>query len=279
MANKLILKKSTVAAKVPLATDLEIGELAVNTADAKLYTKHSDGTVKSLSNAADSTKLPLDGGTMTGAINFAAGQTWPTFNQSTTGNAGTATKLATARTINGTSFDGSANITINAVDSTAREPAITAGTTAQYWRGDKSWRDLFTDVRAATLTGLSTATNSVIAATDTVLGALGKLQKQVSDNLTTLTSHTGSTSNPHGVTKAQVGLGSVDNTSDADKPMSTATQAAFAALSNAPIRLNPSRVTAAFTVPSGYNAASVGPIAIAEGVTVTIQDRATWSVH
>ena len=42
---RLITKKSTVAAKVPLATDLEIGELAVNTADAKIYTKHSDGKV------------------------------------------------------------------------------------------------------------------------------------------------------------------------------------------------------------------------------------------
>ena len=146
---------------------------------------------------------------------------------SVSGNAGTATKLATARTINGVSFDGSANITINAVDSTAREPAITAGTTAQYWRGDKTWRDLFTDVRAATLTGLSTATNAVVSATDTVLGALGKLQKQVSDNLATLTSHTGSTSNPHSVTKAQVGLGNVDNTSDANKPVSTAAQTAL----------------------------------------------------
>ena len=108
-----------------------------------------------------------------------------------------------------------------------KEPAVTAGTTAQYWRGDKTWRDLFTDVRAATLTGLSTATNAVVSATDTVLGALGKLQKQVSDNLTTLTSHTGNTSNPHSVTKAQVGLGNVDNTSDASKPISTAVQTAL----------------------------------------------------
>ena len=61
---------------------------------------------------ADSTKLPLAGGTMTGAITFAAGQTWPTFNQSTTGNAATATTLQTARTINGVSFNGSANVTI-----------------------------------------------------------------------------------------------------------------------------------------------------------------------
>ena len=42
---KVITKKSTVAGKVPLATDLDIGELAVNTADKKLYTKHSDGNV------------------------------------------------------------------------------------------------------------------------------------------------------------------------------------------------------------------------------------------
>lgn len=35
------------------------------------------------------------------------------------------------------------------------------------------------------------------------------------------------TSNPHGVTKAQVGLGNVDNTSDANKPISTATQNAL----------------------------------------------------
>ena len=42
---KVITKKSTVMGKVPLATDLDIGELAVNTADKKLYTKHSDGNV------------------------------------------------------------------------------------------------------------------------------------------------------------------------------------------------------------------------------------------
>ena len=61
-----------------------------------------------------------------------------------------------------------------------KEPTIAAGTATQYWRGDKTWRDFFTDVRAATLTGLSTATNAVVGATDTVLAAIGKLQAQVS---------------------------------------------------------------------------------------------------
>lgn len=42
-----------------------------------------------------------------------------------------------------------------------------------------------------------------------------------------LAAHTSNTSNPHSVTKEQVGLGNVDNTSDADKPISTATQDAL----------------------------------------------------
>lgn len=42
-----------------------------------------------------------------------------------------------------------------------------------------------------------------------------------------LSSHTSNTSNPHSVTKSQVGLGNVDNTSDANKPISTATQTAL----------------------------------------------------
>lgn len=43
-------------------------------------------------------------------------------------------------------------------------------------------------------------------------------------NATAIATHTGNTNNPHGVTKSQVGLGNVDNTSDLNKPVSTATQ-------------------------------------------------------
>jgi hypothetical protein len=82
-------------------------------------------------------------------------------------------------------------------------------------------------VRDTLLTGLSLATNAVISATDSVLIAFGKLQAQITANLSTLTSHTSNTSNPHATTKAQVGLGNADNTSDANKPISTATQTAL----------------------------------------------------
>jgi hypothetical protein len=73
----------------------------------------------------------------------------------------------------------------------------------------------------------SLVTNAVISATDSVLIAFGKLQAQITANLSTLTSHTSNTSNPHATTKAQVGLGNADNTSDANKPISTATQTAL----------------------------------------------------
>lgn len=74
-----------------------------------------------------------------------------------------------------------------------KENTITAGTTAQYWRGDKSWQTLnttavaegtnlyFTDPRsiASPLTGLSTATSTAVASTDSILVGIGKLQAQV----------------------------------------------------------------------------------------------------
>ena len=42
----LILKNSNTAAAVPTAAVLQVGEVAVNTADGLLFTKHTDGTVK-----------------------------------------------------------------------------------------------------------------------------------------------------------------------------------------------------------------------------------------
>lgn len=50
---------------------------------------------------------------------------------------------------------------------------------------------------------------------------------QIATNTTTISNHIGNTNNPHNVTKAQVGLGNVDNTSDLNKPISTATQTAL----------------------------------------------------
>ena len=53
-----------------------------------------------------------------------------TLNQSTTGNAATATALATARTINGVSFDGTGNITVTAAAGTLTGNTLASGVTA-----------------------------------------------------------------------------------------------------------------------------------------------------
>lgn len=68
-----------------------------------------------------------------------------------TGNAGTATALQTARNINGVAFDGTANITINAVDSTARVPETrTISTTAPLTGGGALSGNLTLAISAAT---------------------------------------------------------------------------------------------------------------------------------
>lgn len=54
MANKIIPKRSSVSGKVPATTDLDVGEIAVNLTDRKIYTKDSGGTVVQLGGGAGS---------------------------------------------------------------------------------------------------------------------------------------------------------------------------------------------------------------------------------
>jgi len=45
MATKIIHKKSSVASSAPVAADIAPGELALNLADKKIYSKQTDGTI------------------------------------------------------------------------------------------------------------------------------------------------------------------------------------------------------------------------------------------
>lgn len=67
--------------------------------------------------------------------------------------------------------------------------------------------------------------------TDTLQSILSDLKNKISQNITeiesNLTSHINNKNNPHNVTKQQIGLSNVDNTSDLNKPVSTATQNAL----------------------------------------------------
>ncbi|MCM2351789.1 MAG: hypothetical protein NDI69_17370, partial [Bacteriovoracaceae bacterium] len=77
-----------------------------------------------------------------------------------------------------------------------KEPTITAGTTAQFWRGDKSWQTLNTTVvpegtnlyfldsrvRSALMTGYTAGSALALDSTDSLLQALGKLEGQIIAN-------------------------------------------------------------------------------------------------
>ncbi|MGT0588861.1 phage tail fiber protein [Shigella flexneri] len=86
---------------------------------------NTTGNQNTTGNAASATKLQtartIGGVSFNGTANIDLPGVNKTGNQSTTGNAATATKLQTARTIGGVSFDGSANIDLPGVNKTGNQ--------------------------------------------------------------------------------------------------------------------------------------------------------------
>ncbi len=68
------IKQSSVAGKLPSASDLQQGELALNTADIKLYSKNGAGEIITLaSGAAAAAKTTIDMGDVNRLIWIDAG--------------------------------------------------------------------------------------------------------------------------------------------------------------------------------------------------------------
>ena len=63
----IVPKQSNTASAAPIASQLLVGEIAINTADGKLFTKHTDGTIKEISGSG--------GGGGGGAVDSVNGQT------------------------------------------------------------------------------------------------------------------------------------------------------------------------------------------------------------
>ena len=139
MPSTILLKRSSTASSVPAAASLQSGELAVNLADQKLYSKTAGGTVVqvgfgNLTSAMVTTALgftPYNSTNPSGYITASGSITGS--SGSCTGNAATATRWATGRTISltgdvtGTSaaFDGSAALSFA---TTLANSGVTAGT-------------------------------------------------------------------------------------------------------------------------------------------------------
>jgi hypothetical protein len=178
--------------------------------------------------------------------NFTAG----TISASLTGNASTATTLATARNIAGQSFNGSANISIAPTDltgvtSTAAEINILDGATL-------STTELnILDGVTASASELNILDGASLTTTELnyVDGVTSAIQTQL-DTKAPLNAPT-FTGTVSGISKSMVGLGNVDNTSDANKPVSTAQQIAI------DLKANINSPTFTGTV-SGINSTMVG---------------------
>ena len=93
-----------------------------------------------------------------------------------------ANAVPNTRRVNGKQLN--ADITLDAADVGAEPAIMPSGSSAHYWNGLKGWSDLMSNVRYTVLSGLSTATNAAVTATDTVLSGFGKLQAQVNSILT-----------------------------------------------------------------------------------------------
>ena len=143
----------------------------------------ADGNLVEFSTAAIASLNGLTASSQT----FATGSTGTDFGISSVGSVHTF-NIPTASSLNRGLLSSADWSTFN-----GKEPAIAAGTTTQYWRGDKSWQTLdtaavaenpgflyFTENRVLNtpLTGLN-VTGGTVLATDSLLAAFGKLQNQI----------------------------------------------------------------------------------------------------
>ena len=118
---------------------------------------------------------------------------------------------------------------VNDSQSSILLPAATKTAAGVMTASDKTKLDNTVQGLANEITDRTNAINSLRTELKTYVdGLIADNGSDITALETKVNSHIANKSNPHGVTKSQVGLGNVNNTSDADKPVSTAQAAAIA---------------------------------------------------
>jgi hypothetical protein len=223
-----------------------------------------------------------------------------TLNQNTTGNAATATALETARTIGGTSFDGTANIvpaTVTVADTTDTTSYVGLWESATGDLGPKSDAGLTYNAGTAALTattfvGALTGDASGNAATATALETGRTINGTSFDGTANITVSVDSSEITSGaVDLAHMSSESVDednlyiSNSGSDgqylqKQSGDNGGLTWAAVSGGEgvIAETENTISTSYTITSGYNASSAGPVVIASGATVTISSGSVWVI-
>lgn len=115
-------------------------------------------------------------------------------------------------------WDPDLNAYINDIKATANAAETPAGAQA---KADAA------QVNAVSQAATTAQTKADTAQANATTAAAADATSKANAVQANLNTHTANVANPHSVTKAQVGLGNVDNTSDANKPVSTAQQTAL----------------------------------------------------
>ena len=288
-------KTAADASKNAAAASASTATTKASEADAsKIAAAASATTASNAATAADASKTSAAGSatTATTKAGEASASATTASNAATTATtkAGEASNSATTATTKAGEASASASAAEQAkLDAQAAaqsaagggEPTIIAGTTGQYWRGDKTWQTLNSAVvglgnvnntsdankpvstaQQTALDGKADASHTHADATTSASGlmsgadktklngvASGATANATDAQLRDRSTHTGSqaistitglqtaldgkaaTAHTHSYTAADVGLGNVNNTSDASKPVSTAQQAAMDVIS------------------------------------------------
>lgn len=163
MANTFILKRSSVASKVPVTGDLADGELAINTTDGRLYYKHSSGVVAEIKSSDATTVGSLSAsqllrkdqsGTLTGNLTV------------------TGTLTGTASISTGGTVSATGNVSGGSLSTTGNISASGSVTAASFYGIGTSLTQLnASNISAGTLSAARIADNSLPVAKVTNLQA------------------------------------------------------------------------------------------------------------
>lgn len=265
------LYRTTTASATPSAGNLAAGELAINTTDEKLYFKNAGGTVKLL--AANVTPAE-NGGTgqssyTVGDLLYASGSTTlskladvATGNALISGGVGVAPswgKVGLTTHVSGTL--PVANGGTGTATAFTSGSVVFAGASGVYSQDNSN---LFWDDTNNRL-GVRTATPAVslaISATDAILVPVGTTGERPTGATGYLRFNSTTTSfeGYNGTIWGSIGGGATGGGTD---------QIFY---------LNGQNVTTNYSIPSGQNAGTFGPVTVDSGATVTVPSGSTWTV-